>query len=270
MKVYELLNESNIKHVTVKNMPDIKERNPKIGSGFEAEVYAAKDGATIIKELWIKESIETNASYQYINMVMSHQDNPYFPRIYNAKLYTSKREDDTHSKLIIQMEKLVEFDTSKTEHLLPQLIAQLGIAPDDVDGADTARRMKRMEDGSQWLEKIVDREFLLSIGADPDRKHPQQSEKLNRTELLRDIGGTLFSMFRTANGRNKLMQHSTNPELKEAIKLTGDIILKGERDNAAGSGRITRGDLHASNIMVRLTGHGPQLVITDPVISRGV
>lgn len=259
MKLCELLNEDNIKNVKVKYLPNIGANTDKIGSGAEAEVYAGRDSGTIIKELWIKESTKTSATYQYIDMVMSHQDNPFFPRIYNAKLYT-RHVGKGHSKLVIHMERLQTFNSAKTEHLLPQLLDQLGISADDVGGwPESAERIRNMKSGSHYTESI-----------DAEAMRTKRKDDVGRHKMLADIGTALFNKFKTARGREELMKRSTNPQLKEAIKLTGNIILKGEEGNAQGSGRITKGDLHESNIMVRLTQHGPQLVIVDPVISRGV
>lgn len=267
MKLKEILREDNIKHVQTKYLPNIEDGSEKIGTGAEANVYAGKDGASVIKELWVRGDVEYNATYQYIDMVMSHQNNPYFPRIYNAKLYTTKRDDNSYSKLIIQMEKLAEFNTSKTEHLLPQLISQMGITEEDILNMDSMQRMKDMKSGSHHQEKPSK---YPNATPDEQKMAADRADEMGRKNMLRDIGGVLFSMFGDSRGRKELIEKSTNPELKEAIKLSGDIITKGREDNEAGSGHTTRGDLHEGNIMIRLTGHGPQLVITDPVISRGV
>ena len=58
------------------------------------------------------------------------------------------------------------------------------------------------------------------------------------------------------------MQKSTNPQIKQAIQLTDAIINRLKNDPE----RPAAGDLHVDNIMIRLTPHGPQLVIVDPVI----
>ena len=251
MKVYELLIErtSNIKHVTVKQHPDIGERNKEIGDGFEAKVYADKSGGTVIKEVPIKGKIEDSATYQYIDKVMSNQDNPFLPRIYNAKLYTHHTMGA--KKLVIQMERLTEFNSEKVAHLLPQLLAQLGI--DDSDVGQTSREhAQRMRSGSQPEENDYDTPEQIA-----------RDQRISRSQALGDYGDVLWKQFRTPEGRIKLIQATDNAQLKLALKVSHDILKKG----AASPGMEMKADLHDSNIMVRLTPHGPQLVITDPVVT---
>ena len=62
----------------------------------------------------------------------------------------------------------------------------------------------------------------------------------------------LFDWFKDPENRKKIVQHSKNPQFKQAMKLLEPYIQKYGQD------------LHGGNIMVRLTGHGPQLVIIDP------
>ena len=251
MKVYELLTErtSNIKHVTVKQHPDIKEKNPRLGSGYEAKVYADKTGGTVIKEMPITTDVEDSATYQYVDMVMSNQDNPFFPRIYNAKLYTHHTMG--RQKLVIQMERLTDFNSEKVAHLLPQLLAQLGV--DEFDVSQQSREhIQQMRSGSYPDE---------SGGGTDEQKEREQ--RLRRNETLGDLGDVLYKRFNSPEGRIKLIQGTDNAQLKLALKKTHDILQKG----ASSPSSTMKGDLHDSNIMVRLTPHGPQLVITDPVVT---
>ena len=61
------------------------------------------------------------------------------------------------------------------------------------------------------------------------------------------------------------MKVATNPQVREAIKLTDAIINQDQDRHELSGDRETKADLHDSNVMVRLTAHCPQLVITDPV-----
>jgi len=251
MKVYELLERAgNIKHVSVSQLPDM-EGNKPIGSGYEAKVYNSKDVGTVIKEVTIRGNVEESAIYNYINMVMSHQDNPFFPRINNAKLYTHKTMG-AH-KLVIQMEKLTDFNNAKVEHLLPQLLDQLGIDIQDVAGR-SKYRINQISSGNYGQEP--------TSGNDEREEYRRGQE---RKETLGDLGDVLWQRFRTKQGREELMKVAKNPQVKEAIKLTDEVLNAADARHAAGGSRETSADLHDSNIMVRLTSHGPQLVITDPM-----
>ena len=251
MKVYELLNESNIKHVTVKQHPDIEEKNKRLGSGFEARVYADKSGGTVIKELPIKGEVEDSATYQYIDMVMSNQDNPFLPRIYNAKLYTHHTMGA--KKLVVQMERLTDFNSENVAHLLPQLLAQLGINEFDV-GQSSREHAQRMGSGSQPEENDYDTPEQIA-----------RDQRISRSQTLGDYGDALYTKFRTPEGRIKLIQGTDNAQLKLALKKTHDIL---QRDaDKTGKTSTMKADLHEGNVMLRLTSHGPQLVITDPVVT---
>jgi len=210
MKVYELLIEKqNIKHVPVNQLPNM-ERNKSIGSGYEAKVYASKDGGTVIKEVVIRGNVEESAIYNYINMVMSHQDNPFFPRINNAKLYTHKTMG-AH-KLVIQMEKLTDFNSAKVEHLLPQLLDQLGINIQDVAGR-SKYRINQISSGNYGEEPT---------SGDNEREEYRRNRE--RKETLGDLGDVLWERFRTKQGREELMKVAKNPQVKEAIKLTDEVL----------------------------------------------
>lgn len=56
-------------------------------------------------------------------------------------------------------------------------------------------------------------------------------------------------------GRNKLRKLAKNPQFIEALDVLEDLF----------NNRSLFVDAHSNNWMVRLTGHGPQLVMTDPV-----
>lgn len=79
---------------------------------------------------------------------------------------------------------------------------------------------------------------------------------------MRDLFGTreadshetlrLKAKFSSPRWRRRLMAVSTNDEFKRALQLLEPLMSKYATD------------LHLNNFMVRLTGTGPQLVITDP------
>lgn len=255
MKVHDIITERNaapngIQHVSVKHLPGL-DRNEQVGSGYEAKVYAGKDGATVIKEVMLKGEPEESGIYNYINMVLQNQDNPFFPRIYNAKLYTHKTAG--RHKLIVQMEKLTDFNNAKVEHLLPQLLDQMGVDIQDVDGR-SKYRINQISSGNYGEEPTK-----------PDDEQAEYKRNRERKQTLGDLGDVLWQRFRTPKGREDLMKVAKNPELKQAIERTDAVINKATFRHATQGGRKPVADLHDSNVMVRLTAHGPQLVITDPM-----
>jgi len=248
MKVYELLMESNIKHVRVKTLPNLRGRDEKpnklMGTGTSAQVFAGGDANTVVKEIGNYEKPDNDPHYHYIDMVMSHQDNPFFPKIYSAKVYEvvgveGNMYNNDEATMVVQMEKLTSFDSTKTQHLLPQLLKQFGISINDMD----------------------DNEAFINAANMSDVERSHNANQAQGADANDNLGKILSTKFRTAGGRQELMNSTTNPQLRQALSLTHDIIEKLKHDKE----RPTTGDLHHENIMVRLTSHGPQLVIVDPI-----
>lgn len=75
---------------------------------------------------------------------------------------------------------------------------------------------------------------------------------------LDSLGTQLWELFGSPEGRKQIISDTKIPELKEALTLTSNLIE---------SNPDFRPDLHEDNVMIRLTGSGPQLVIVDPAIS---
>ena len=249
MKIHELLRESNIQEVVVKRMPKFLDSN-KVGEGGDAQVYAAKTNS-VIKVTDYYDS-HNDPIYQYVDTVMSNQDNPFFPKIYSAKVYTTPETKDKYlkGKLVVTMEKLFPFGGEKTAHFLPQLLKQMGISENDIDSSG--------EFGNQaylTAKKTIDVE---RSHASDDR----DSDASDRGNMTHHLGDILAKLFKTTEGRKKLMQQSKSPELKQALTLTHDIIERLKNDPE----RQAAGDLHQENIMYRLTNVGPQLVIVDPIV----
>jgi len=60
------------------------------------------------------------------------------------------------------------------------------------------------------------------------------------------------------------MSQINNKDLEQAIALTGNIL---DNDEHESDSLQDSGDLHSENIMIRLTGNIPQLVIADPILT---
>lgn len=206
MKIHDLL-EKEISRISTNQRPLRKSTKHKIlGRGVQGMAQQhARDPNKVIKTSEIyHENPERDEYVQFIKMILDHQNNPFFPRIYSAKLVYNNRTDTY--ELVVTMEKLVSLRNEKIKDVAEHLVAQLGI---DVERADTLERDK---EDFRWL----------------------------------------FDWFKNPENRKKIAQKSKNPKFNEAMKLLEPYIEKYGQD------------LHGGNIMVRLTGHGPQLVIIDP------
>jgi hypothetical protein len=123
--------------------------------------------------------------------VQAHQDNPFFPRIYKAKIY--KDEENLYA-LRVEMEKLISLYDPKMIDTAPHIFRQLGLSFGSHDRND-------------W----------------------------NNPAYVKDV-----------------IESTNNPKFAEALRILSPYFQK------------FSSDLHKKNMMVRLTGSGPQLVITDP------
>ncbi len=104
MRLDEVLDKSipSLKHVKQRkgsfDADNIKNLE-QIGYGVQSDVYHHKPTNAVVKILTI--SGTHDPSYQFYRMVLKHQDNPYFPRIYSIKQY-----DVDSPFMIVTMEKL--------------------------------------------------------------------------------------------------------------------------------------------------------------------
>lgn len=64
----------------------------------------------------------------FVNLILNHQDNPFFPKIYNIKLYDLREFDDAKSSymLIINMEKLRPIFNKNISDSTHELFKRLG------------------------------------------------------------------------------------------------------------------------------------------------
>lgn len=92
------------------------------GEGIMSDIFRhPKKPNSVIKVARLTRSPETSGTYQFIKIALKNQDNPFFPRIYNVKLYHKYT-------LVIEMEKLVKL-TSKMydiDHVI-QMFRNLGV-----------------------------------------------------------------------------------------------------------------------------------------------
>ena len=212
MKILDLL-EKDIPRIerTATSVKPSK-RHKVLGQGTQGMAQEhSRSPNTVIKYSNIyDENPERDEYVQFIKLILDHQDNPFFPRIYKAKIVYDNKQDIY--VLIATMEKLVKLTNPKIRDTAEHLIAQLGI---DID--DAVIRDESDAHDLKWL----------------------------------------FDWFRDSDNRKRVAQESNNPQFVEAMTLLEPYFVKYGQD------------MHRGNIMVRLTGHGPQLVIIDPYQFRG-
>lgn len=196
-----------------------------IASGAQARVYlppSLKNTNSIVKVANIRANNVRNDGYvQFINEVLNRPNNPFFPRIYSAKIYEDKQG---RSYFVVVMEKLHPVKRGNLREAAAALFQQLGITLDEI---------KKFRE-RQGRDTEIDSDYSV-----PD--------------LSFDVG----RMFANPGFVEYLLKQSNNEYFHEAMNVVEKVTQ--------GSG--IRIDLHTENWMVRLTGHGPQLVMIDPVIN---
>lgn len=204
MKLYELVKRRKKLSLKLPNLKHIE----KIGQGAEASVFSTKSPNSIIKVIPLK---NLDSSYlEFIDAIMDHQDNPYFPKIHKAVVHNTLKGP----VLILSMEKLHKLNDPKLQDSIKHLFSSIfGISPE------------------QWEESLYS--FHKGHLSFSDLGH------------LAMIGGY--------DSVKDMLTQTKDPKLIEAYQILAPLIAKyGD-------------DLHNDNIMVRLTGTGPQLVLVDPL-----
>lgn len=108
------------------------EKGKQIGRGRQARVYEFPNRpGSVIKHVSIDPDVKEDPHANFINLALIHQDNPFFPKIYNAKIYVNKNK--IGMSLIVQMEKLHPIDSDTLSEVGASLLASLGIGPDSVE-----------------------------------------------------------------------------------------------------------------------------------------
>jgi hypothetical protein len=221
MRLQELFEKSDISEATPINFKGrtfLPISGDLAGEGVQARVYHTGQG--MVTKIAAFERME-DPTITFLKLVLENQDNPFFPRIYHARIYKDKTGERDHMLLIIQMEKLTSLLSPKIRDAAAALFKQLGI-----------ELTKKQQDNLDVLT------------------NPKMVANRHVSMLASNIDDIYFDVDDRTLDKN--LQKSKNPKFNEAVKLLYPYVEFG------------MSDLHANNWMVRLTPHGPQLVIIDP------
>lgn len=249
-----LLNEitSTDKIIKAKGLPRI--HGKKLGEGLFAEVYEGRKTNTVIKVADLNSP--SDAYINFIRDALQNQNNPFFPRIYNAKLYDQDAADPQDAgkrpksgrvppglrgyTLIVEMEKLLPLNHPKIIHALPHTIENI-LASAGIE-----------------IDEFVHRFMNLDIEAEmaDDNLTADQIEDQIHQRMTNAAVKAFFQLsdwLTDPEDIQKFIEYTENEQLKQALKALARLFEKHQVD------------LNVDNMMFRLTSTGPQLVITDPV-----
>ncbi len=131
VKLKELLEADTTLNLTPRNVKRVNTGKMKsAGGGLQASVHKTKSN-TVVKKAYIPNANpEDDAYVKYVKLISEHQGNPFFPRIYSAKMY---QEDPVEGAelgkvyLVVHMERLQELTGKKITDTAQELIRSLGI-----------------------------------------------------------------------------------------------------------------------------------------------
>ena len=188
--------------VTLNSDTRPSERGNQIGKGRQAKVFEFPNKpGTVIKHVSVKEDFKTDVHANFINLAIKHQDNPFFPKIYNAKIYTNKGKFGAEhapgeKTLVVQMEKLHPMNKSN------------------------------ISDSAQHL--------LYSIGIDNSKPRGPETEEdpnpINNVQRSMDIDAVLRRAFEDSTKRMEIAENTKNPHLAKAIYALEPLFQSYDND----------------------------------------
>ena len=153
--------------------------------------------------------------------------------------------------------KVSQNERWKSNPYLPRVHSQKNYK-DPGGGASYVVELERLEPfmdiEPEEVEAIIDRAFH-SLPQDRRADLPRQYD------VVEEIS-------KAAQGNSQSIKNIKDKQLLQAIAMIGNIGSRRYKDNQYGKRKsgAMHIDIHTSNVMIRRTSVGPQLVITDPLV----
>jgi len=133
MKLQELFEKIDLTKTTpvkIRGKDVIPVSGDLVGHGVQGKVYSTGTGVVT------KSAVITgpgDPTVKFLKTVIKHQDNPFFPKIYHAKIYKNKNStsEDDYLYLVVQMEKLLPLTNPKIKETAIELLSRLGFNGED-------------------------------------------------------------------------------------------------------------------------------------------
>lgn len=104
----------------------------EIGSGQTTRAFHSRTPGLVDRLMYVKG--KNDPYLQFIRLVQKHQDNPYFPKIPNAKLYKTDQTDEDGTpifRVLMQMEKLLPLKDKRIINVMDKKMRDLGVLNDE-------------------------------------------------------------------------------------------------------------------------------------------
>lgn len=129
-----------------------------LGQGMQAVAVRHPKSKTVIKKVNI--TGDEDPAVKYVKLIANHQNNPFFPRIYSAKVY--RLRDNGQLIMVMHMERLHEWDTPQLQDATRQSAEHLGFelsdfTLDDFDDREriaTATKNPKLKEALRLMEPL--------------------------------------------------------------------------------------------------------------------
>jgi len=224
MKLFEIIDFDKVRPVKYKGAELFPASGDIVGRGSYAKVH--QSGPNTVTKIAEIEYGDRDPIVLYLKECVAHPNNPFFPKIKHAKLYSHEAPNGLEAQvMIVQMEKLQELNANNLRQAVLSEFGKIGLGLTDKEKQYAKMELKNPTE-QQLHEKYLD-------------------------VLMAKVYG-VFDM--EMSELDTFLKQVNNPHFTEAVWTLDDLL--NNEDLVL--------DMHYGNWMVRTTGKDPHLVITDP------
>lgn len=88
--------------------------------GATSVAHKHKPSGDVVKYTELGREGISHTNYQFLRLILKHQDNPYFPKVYKVKTYPKRGVSDT-AEMVLRMEELHHLDNSNFYKIFDEL-----------------------------------------------------------------------------------------------------------------------------------------------------
>jgi hypothetical protein len=180
-----------------------------------------------------------DAYEEFIKVVLNHRDNPFFPRIYAVKKYRIDSLDRSDYEYLVKRVGGTAAE-GMDDDILDNMTWMLIVVMEELKSVEN-RKYERaiIQNIIQLFGKTVMNQIYDILGRDDDMDVDTLLSALSQVFICKQV-----------------IKETQNPKFRDALRLMVPLLNR------------FYADIRGSNVMVRLTAQGPQLVFIDPVFSH--
>ncbi len=139
-------------------------KGQRLGSGAQGRAITHPKQANVAIKIANVYDVDHDPYVEFVKLALENQDNPFFPRIYKAKLV---RMGDSIYQLVLNMERLHNISNPNIADAVVENFKRLGF-PQDVADTTTADITKDVVKIRKWLEQRTNRQQLAKTTPNPN------------------------------------------------------------------------------------------------------